>query len=670
MKRTRLAWLNAALLFVSGASYAAQERRAAIAERAQALASLPGQQIPHATVELIREADQIATGTVFFYGRTPVQVNLRDIDWSGAHIHHQEWPAQLNRFFHLRPLAAAYQATRDERYARAARAYIEDWLRGDNYQTATRTRPGDNTLTMSIRLGSSTQPGWAGTLPTFLTSPAFDDAFLDRVFASIEGQARYLSAHLTPYGNWRIAELDALVLTALRLPFLPAARELLSTGISGMRNAIATQFLPDGVHVERTPGYADWMAQVAANYLQLARRFPEADAGVDPGRLLRALDYGAQAELFGVNDSIAPHRDPATFTMLVRRTELLKNLGLPATPALPPVDQVFANAGQVFSRTSWQPGADYLAFDASTWGGGHSHLSRLSFVFRSRGRLMVADPGILTYEMSDPRGPYGKSTEAHSTLNLNGRNQSGADAELLETAFTPETALIQARYQGGYWDGRFDWSFRNGRGNGNWGEHERILFWVKGEYLLVIDSMAADERQQIRNCWQLGPMERSAQDANKFAWWSENPDANLFLQLVVAPPGAGMQAFEGAREPLRGWVGLHGDDSLAAPLIEFRYPAARGAPVLSAVLLAAFNGTNKPNCRVLAKQETARGSIHHLEIALPSGGKDAVAWSGGLSLPVDDAQPFVTDGRFVWYRAASKSFTLKGTYLKKLDVTY
>ena len=134
------------------------------------------------------------------------------------------------------------------------------------------------------------------------------------------------------------------------------------------------------------------MTDVAANYVEVARLFPNADAHVDKARLLRSLDYGAQAELFGVNDSGAPQHDPKEFSGLRKRNEAIALLKLKA-PAEPSLDQVFPDAGQVFSRTSWKPGADYLAFDASTWGGGHGHLSRLSFVFRSGGRSLVVDPG-------------------------------------------------------------------------------------------------------------------------------------------------------------------------------------------------------------------------------------------------------------------------------------
>lgn len=632
--------------------------------RARTLAVFPGQEIAEATPQVIERAAKIARGTVFFYDRTPVEVGLKDIDWTGAHIRHQEWPAQLNRFFHLGPLASAYRATRDEIFANAARNYIEDWLRDDPYAHSATLRPGDNTLNMSIRLGTSFHAGWAGVLPAFLSSPAFDDELLDKMLASIARQGDFLSRHLTSTGNWRISQLDALVFTSLRFPFLVNAEKLRETGIIGMRAALATQFLPDGVHIERTPGYSRWMTRVAANYTLLPKLFPEADALVDGARLLAALDYEAHCELSGVNDSTAPHTDPKALAGLRLRAETIAQLRL-AAPKDPPLEQVFPNAGQVFLRSSWNPGADYLAFDASSWGGGHCHLSRLAFAFRSGGRMLVADPGILNYEMSDPLGPHGKSTPAHSTLNIGGLNQSSADAQLLRTRFSQHVALIQARYQGGYWPGEFKWNFGKERGGGKYGSHERILLWIKGGYILVLDSMDADQGADIRNCWQLGPVDGWSHDPRALAWWSENRDTNLLLQLVQSPADATMQVFEGSRNPPRGWVGLHGNDAVAAPLVEFRYTGAR-MPATSVTLAAVYAGTNRPEFRATVGPQ--HGPIGHLDIGLPDGATDHFAWSAGLTVPIDDAEPFTTDGKLVWLRTDASGkplrwFTLDGRYL-------
>jgi hypothetical protein len=402
------------------------------------------------------------------------------------------------------------------------------------------------------------------------------------------------------------------------------------------------------------------MAQVAVNYYDLARRFPEADAKVSGARAVRALDYGAHGELFGVNDSIAPHKDPSSFSRLAARSAGLATMGLADRfPVEPALDQVFPNAGQVFARTSWKPGAEMLAVDASTWGGGHSHLSRLSFAFRSGGRMLVADPGILTYEMSDPTGPFGKSTAAHSTLNVDGMNQSGADAQLLHTAFTKQAALVHARYQGGYWPGTFSWGFSKGRGSGVYGEHDRVLLWVRGEYLLVIDTMTTEPERSIRNCFQLGPMEKWSHDAQGLRWWSGNADTNLLAQMVVAPAKAEMEVFEGKRDPLRGWVGHHGNDAAAAPLVEYRYQAQSSRPVMSVVLLAAFRGAEPPRITVVSPRP------QRLTISRTGGPVDHVAWTQGLELPVEGGSPFTTDARFVWAREGGAELLLEGTYLTR-----
>ncbi len=643
-----------------------------IRERDQALQGFAGQTLPGATEETIGRADQIAGGTVFFYGRTPVQVGLKGIDWSGGHIKHQEWPAQLNRFFHLAPLAAAYRKTKDEKYATAARAYIEDWMVGEDYSQADRFRPGDSGLNMSIRLGSSEATGWAGCLPAFLDSPAFDDAFLTKLTESLARQAGFLADHLTALANWRISELDSLVFTALRLPFLPNAKELLGRGILGMRNALATQFLPDGVHIERTPGYHSWMARVGVNYLDLARRFPEADAHVDPELVARALDYDAHSALSAINDAGLAPRDPERFRAVEARQVALRRI-FPdhEIEVTPPETQVFPAAGQVFVRSSWKPGGDALAFDASTWGGGHGHLSRNSFSFRAGGRLLIADPGILNYEMSDPLGPYGKSTPAHSTLNLEGRNQSAADGRLLRTDFTPDTALIYAQYDGGYWEGRFAWGFDRGRGQGVYGEHRRLLFWVRGEYLLCLDQMQADPGTSVRNCWQMGPMEAWTLDREALSWRSQNGDENVFLQLALAPANTEVECFEGSREPLRGWIGSHGNDSQPAPLVEFRYPA-RGGATTSAVLIVPVAGREAPRYTI-TRRETA-GPIHHVELTTPAGATDHLAWSTNLEVPIEDAKPVVSDATLVWLRTdakgvPAKAYLFDGSYVRFADGT-
>ncbi len=471
------------------------------------------------------------------------------------------------------------------------------------------------------------------------------------MLSSVADQVSFLSQHLTGWGNWRIAELDTVVFTVMRLPFLPRAAELLDLGTTGMRNALATQFLPDGVHVERTPGYHQWMAQVLASYYDLAKRFPEADAHVDPEILIRALDYAAQSDLCGINDSsAAPSRSGAAARREIRAPRSSRACCRSAISAPP----------RPWSRSSLMPARSSYAPDGSpapiTWpstpapGAAGTATSAASPSSSARpGGSLLADPGVLTYEMSDPLGPYGKSTVAHSTLSVNGWNQSEADAHLLRTEFTPLVSLIHARYQGGYWPVAFGWSFGDGHGRGAHGTHDRVLLWVKGEYLLALDAIRADRDLIAHNCWQMGPMDRWSADPKRLTWRSHNADANLLLQFIpFQDDPVEMQCFEGSKDPLRGWVCHHHHDATPAPLVEFRYPAHPGGAA-SAALIVPFAGAEQPSLAVIKSAVRPWAQLRHLEIALPNGSVDHIAWSHGLSAAVDD-EPFVTDAPFVWLR--------------------
>jgi len=63
--------------------------------------------------------------------------------------------------------------------------------------------------------------------------------------------------------------------------------------------------------------------------------------------------------------------------------------------------------------------------------------------------------------------------------------------------------------------------------------------------------MQADAGREIRNVFQMGPMDGWRMDARRQAWWSTNRDANLFLQLL-SPERARMKCWEGGRRPIRG----------------------------------------------------------------------------------------------------------------------
>lgn len=182
-------------------------------------------------------------------------------------------------------LAAAYHATGDERYAVAGRLRLEEELAKADAQHL-------GTLMISFTVGNTAVPGWLGTLPYFLASPAFDDAFACRVVDIAANLLDFLQEHIGQESmNWRIAHADSLLLNGLRL----GVDRWRACGAAALNDAFYRQFLPDGVHIERNPHYHTWPLWMMDAWHQLGQALPELGIVFTTEGMARAWDYALGA---------------------------------------------------------------------------------------------------------------------------------------------------------------------------------------------------------------------------------------------------------------------------------------------------------------------------------------------------------------------------------------
>jgi hypothetical protein len=645
-------------------------QKRAIREAAARLATLSR---PHpATPDELDQAQEILAGIIRFNGlqppeipRVPITVGRRGIDWSGGHLNHQEWPTQLNRFFLLHPLLQAFEATGEQRFVEAARDYIADWIA--HFDESDITLRGNTCMDIGIRLGMHDLGSWGTAVAAFMDCPSWDDDFVVRVLASMERQAVILWQRGIPSrgGNHRIFGLDGLLHTALRLPFMPHADAMRREAVAGLRQAFDQQFLVDGAHCERTLQYHQHMTATFFYLAQLGRVFPEAAFEFPTDRLLAALDYLAHNLGCGINDASAEAADrDHTDAWAQARQWRAQLTGRDESAWAPDRDAVFTAAGQAYARSSWAPGADVLAFDAAAYGGGHAHLARLGVVFRSAGRLWLADPGMFDYEMSNPFAVYGRTTAAHCTLNLNGLNQGIGDARLLRSVLDDDIVFLRGRYDGGYWPGEYTWSFKDGFGPGRFGHHERMMLWIRGEYLLIFDAMTCDADATVENVWQLAPVAGWVHDPTALTWRSRGESTDFYLQMVLPPPEVQMTVYEGQREPMRGWFSeTYAKRFVPSPQVVFSYPGNRNA-FFAMLALPLADGATPP---VVGRTEGAWG--RSLELRWEDGRTDIVGLSASLAKPLASESPFETDSPLVWLRLDRdgrpvRQFMLDGTYLR------
>ena len=610
-----------------------------------------------------RWTDAVRRGRIFFYGTREVEIGLAGIDWSGAHVAHQEWPAQLNRFFCLPYLCAAFKQSGDIQIPRLARMLIEDWIAQHDYAADKPIAKGDNTLNLSIRLGQSGGRGWWPAIADFNCPDVFDEPFLQRIADSCRGQLAYLRSHLAAKGNWRISHLDTILTLSLLLP--EAFGDNREFAVRQLNETFHRQIHADGSHEEHNPSYHGWMCQVFTALWRLSVARPGLGLHLDGERVARMWDYALFSTApdggsFGLHDGECWRRRsaPPAATVVAIPDSLLSlrtarraiihaaGLDIPEQDEETTPSRYFAAAGQVFLRSGFGKDTEMVSFDATRWGGSHCHLSRNAISVFSGGRMLLADPGLFTYERSDPFLAFGKSTPAHNTLTLDLMSQAETNPDLHDIALLGDAAVVSCTYAGGYYPGTYRWNWEDGKHPGLFAAHTRTLLWLSKRCLLVWDHARFDRPGQMYGIhWQfpIGPSGCDAQTGR--TWSASDSERNILVQELAKDNPMNTFIAEGNGTTPAGWLPTDASGArVPAPQARYHANASRGTTT-ACFLLLPFDGTTPP--AILPAKLEGRAGVHGFRFALPDGTELLVAAADALGQQIECAGPLTTDASLV-----------------------
>ena len=606
------------------------------------------------------QAEHAIEGDVY---RSPdggwTRINFDKLDWNAndtanpAHI-----VMVLRRFHMLRPLVAGYRGTGEERYAHAARRYIDAFLRDhppvDNWSPV----PGDGDTQYDIRVGV-----WLEALGELRLSPVFDEPFMARMIQALRGNLRYLSGHVRADRNIRIWHGQVLLLSGIRLATLPEAASWLEQGRSIVNDAVRRQVLPDGAHMEAAPGYHSGVLEIIQTLWNLARVMPELGLHVPAERVAAMHDYQLSTTrpdgvMISLHDTrYAPATaEPSTF-FRDARDAFRKQAGLP--DVLPAATACFPSAGQVFIRDDWTTASSYLTFDAAQRRSFHWHPSRNSITLFAHGRALLVDPG---YTFETDRFPrYGQRTAHHNTVNFNGWDQSQCPAELRTSSASGYT-LVEGLYGGSYWPVE-----NSSHGSGIFGEHHRMLLWVRGRFGIVLDHVhhtaIAGQKPSIESCWQFSEGPAECDPAARRAV-TRHAHGNLLLTFPVVLPGTKMSLHEGEREPMRGWLPTDwGRTCIAAPLLRVVAPQYDPWHGDMASILIPFAGERPPEVRDNGTGPDAVNDARRagcLRLDWPTGESDRIVWTRRLGHAIDRQHGLYTDASLVHLRLDASGAVTEG----------
>jgi len=371
---------------------------------------------------------------------------------------------EINRCQHLVTLGQAYRLTHDDRYAAGVALQLSSWIDA-------------NPAGMGIGWAASLDVAfraiqWLWALNLCADSPAMTKFARTRMLKSLIEHGyhieKYLSYYFSP-NTHLTGEALGLLYLGVALPELRRARRWRQLGLRILLEQLPRHVRSDGVYFEQSSYYHRYTADfylhlwtlIRANKILLEQeekqmlseklealleflmwiKRPDDTWPLfgddDGGRLINFAPRAANdfRDTLAIGAAIFKRGDwkrmagKAPFEMLW----LLGPEGLDAYDNLEEktpqeVARAFAISGYFVMRDGWEHDSSYALIDCGPHGDGtscgHAHSDALAFELAIRGTTWLVDPATYVYGADAVARDHFRSTQAHNTVMVDGRDQS------------------------------------------------------------------------------------------------------------------------------------------------------------------------------------------------------------------------------------------------------
>jgi hypothetical protein len=502
-------------------------------------------------------------------------LDLRRVDWNRRYVSHL-WNYHLHYFDYSLWCARAFLERGDLHLMQRCQALIEDWMTGARIGRSDGWEP----YPLSLRVVN-----WIYAY-ALVADEYPDRAFLYRWRAGIYSQLDFLSRHVEHHllANHLIKNAKALFVGGLFFADDPRGAEWLAAGTRLLWREFDEQVLGDGGHYERAPMYhtialADFLecfALLRAYGWERVAELTSSDAapvlteesiaGIEMklrqmARFLSAMTY-QDGTLALFNDSA--NLEEAEPLPVIAAAERICGGDLRAYP------RAFPQTGYYLWNSS--DGGERIIVDAgppgASYNSAHAHCDLLSYELWLDGRPLVVDSGVHGYS-GDRFRQYVRSTRAHNTVSLDGREQS----EMWGTFRLARRAeLLGAESKGD----EQTWDFRGAYGPYYDPDltHERHIRREKDGSWLVEDCVLYGAARRAASYIHLHynvRAERASPRSLAIACYS-GP-----TKIMIEPFGAeSVEIIRGAESPIQGWYFPSFGVAQATPTICFQYRVITG----------------------------------------------------------------------------------------------
>jgi hypothetical protein len=471
--------------------------------------------------------------------RAPNDVYSFDVPYrSETRVGNIKYIWEPSRHHHLTVLAAAYHLTADERYAKRIARHLQSWWRENPFLRGPHWISG---IELGLRLIA-----WSWTRQLLASWPGvrglFEDneEFLAQLYAHQFWLSRFPSRGSSA-NNHIIAEAAGQFVAACVFPFFKDSTRWRGRAAASLKREAVAQTFPCGSNRELATDYHGFvlelllaavvqgeaaghplsdvvwdtickMTDVVAMMLDDRAQAPrqgDADDGIgllldDPARNRWLGLLATGKELFSASPWWPPVLESDLRTFLL--TADLRPRAATARPERRP--HLLPEAGQIYLRG---PEGLWCRCDHGPHGFGriaaHAHADALSIEYRIDGVEVFADPGTFCYHGDPKWRAYFRSTFAHNTLRLFGRDQSSSGGPFLwtrqaQSRLISADGLDEACDEGSWTAEHFGYSNADGL------VHRRSVRLLRSRQELIVTDLVlpgAGDPVPGSLCWHLGP---------------------------------------------------------------------------------------------------------------------------------------------------------------------
>jgi uncharacterized heparinase superfamily protein len=369
---------------------------------------------------------------------------------------------ELNRLGHLVPLALAYAATADERFAETFFQHIESWMEQNPYGRGANWNCAMEAALRAINV--------LAAFDILRLSAACTEEKLLSILQFLDQHGRFILANnefsYVGTSNHYLSDVIGLFWIGTMVPELEHAAEWREFGRREMLNETEKQVLPDGADFEASTGYHKFVTEMLlyshllaecnrvempAGFAKLVNRMLLYISGItrpdgkvpligdaDGSQIVPMIRRDADDQAYLLALGTAVFKDSALKEFAVSSPEMfwllgeegIKDFTAVDRPRTPSRSRTFEDAGAYVMRD----GDLYLHLNTGDIGangrGSHGHNDALALEVSAYGRPFIIDPGSYVYNLDREQRHLFRSTGYHSTVLIDGIEQNTTNADL------------------------------------------------------------------------------------------------------------------------------------------------------------------------------------------------------------------------------------------------